>query len=1118
MSVSSQNLSELSSEQRRDLLAKLLAKRGASEPVLTPCSYGQRSLWFMHQLAPTSSVYNVSFAWRIRSAVDMEAMHRAFRDLVDRHEILRTTYEADGGEPMQRINALLPDGFRTNIVGSCSDDDLMKILVDAAAEPFDLEHGPLLRATMVTRTAQDHVMLVVIHHIACDLWSVEHILDDLRTLYEREVGGSHASPLPAPGASYRDFVSWQRTMLDGPEGAEHWNYWREKLSGTLPRLELPTDRPRPAVQSFAGGGVFFPIPADLITGLRAYATAQETTLFTVFLAAYQALLIRYSGQSSVLIGSVTSGRSRREFEPTVGYFVNPITFRADASDDPAFSEWLQRTRKDVLDALDHQDFPFPLLVERLKIDRDASRSPLTDAYFVWDKSRDRSGGTTPLDDGEPAKVAMEWQDLSMEQLVLTQIGTPSDVAMLIFETGPKIFVNIGYSTDLFDRSTIDRFGQHFIEMLSSVIADPDVAISRIPFTTAEERTALAARPAVAPDSSASRELLHRRFERQAGVRPSAIAATGASGQLTYAELNARANALAQRLRAAGVKRGDFVGLFVERDLGMAVAILGILKADAAYVPIDASYPEDRAMFMLNDAGASVLVSQRSLTDALPAIGAVTRVVLDDIAVDAEHAANVAADSTEDAGDRVAYVIYTSGSTGRPKGVMVTHRNVARLFDSTDHWYHFSNEDVWSLFHSVAFDVSVWEFWGALLSGARVVIIPFATTRSPDALLDLLAAEHVTILSQTPSAFRQLVAADAARADIKPLTLRLVIFGGEALDVNTLGPWFDRRGDQQPQLVNKYGITETTVHTTYRPIRVADFGQRVRSPIGIAIPDLYLLVLDPAGQPVPIGVPGELYVGGAGVARGYLNRPELNEARFLPDPASSDPNARLYRSGDLVRRLPDGDIEYLGRIDMQVKVRGFRVELGEIETALLAHPGVDQCAVVVKPDAKDESRLIGYVVARPGHDPVSADLRAFLRRTLPDYMVPSAFVRLAALPVTNSHKLDVRALPVPDQHESASTRAFVPPRSDVEQKIADELQRALSVERVGVDDDFFELGGHSILATALARWIQSHFQIDFPVYAVFESPTVAGMARRVSDLRNAGQPMTAAAETREEFDL
>jgi amino acid adenylation domain-containing protein len=1102
MSAFPADLANLSPEARRELLGRLLSERAAASPaVLSPCSYGQRSLWFMHQLSPMSVAYNVSVAWRIRSAMDEPALHRAFAKLVARHEPLRTTYESRDGEPWQRVHEVLPGGYRTQDVPACSEAELSALVHDDAAQPFDLATGPILRATLFTRAADDHVLLVVIHHIASDLWSTEQMMSDLRALYLAESQPDASVVPPAPlSTRYSDFTTWQRAMLDGPEGEAHWQYWRTVLSGTVPRLELPTDRPRPAIQSFAGDGVTFPIPSDLADALRDRARAEQATLFALFLAAFQTLLIRYSGQDDILVGSISSGRSRHEFEPIVGYFVNPIMFRCDASADPTFRELLQRTRRDALAALDHQDYPFPLLVERLNVARDPSRSPLADAYFVWDRTRDAAEQTNVA----PGQVHLDWQGTSLESLQLTQVGTPSDLSMVVYDMGGTLSASIAFSTDLFDRATIERFAEHYVAVLRAVAADPDVAISRLRLTTDAEREALLAPSKPAPLPSLDAQTLHARFAAQARRRPEGVAVSGASGAITYRELDERANGIAALLRAAGVAHGDLVGLYFDRDVAMISALLGILTCGAAYLPIDRAYPDERVAFMLEDSGAVAVLTERSLSDALPGVS-LRRLFVDD-ALPTAAPATVAASGPDD----LAYVIYTSGSTGRPKGVMVTHRNVMRLFDATEPWYAFSENDVWSLFHSIAFDFSVWEVWGALLHGGRVVVVPFAITRSADAFLDLLARERVTMLSQTPSAFRQLIAADGARPAPLPLSLRTIVFGGEALDVNVLRPWFERRGDEQPRLVNMYGITETTVHTTYRPITRADLNRRVRSPIGVPIPDLQLLVLDPAGQPVPIGVPGELYVGGDGVARGYLNRPELTTARFLAHP---DSPSRLYRSGDLVRRLPDGDIEYIGRIDHQVKVRGFRIELGEIEVALSTHPSVDACAVIIRPDATGDPRIIAYVVLRPTAELSSADLQAFVRRSLPDYMVPGAFVRLPALPLTSNHKLDVNALPAVDQIESASSRPFVPPATPTERAIAVEWQGILGVEQVGLHDDFFELGGHSILATSLARRMRDLFQVDFPVYAVFEAPTVADMARRIDPL--VGQPP---GDSREEFVL
>jgi amino acid adenylation domain-containing protein len=1096
---------------------RLLAERTSAQTNEAPCSYSQRSLWFMYQLAPESPVYNVPSAWRIRSIVDADAMHRAIRQLVQRHEALRTTYENRDGAPWQRVHRELPDGFEARDVGAINESELSALLQADAARPFDLINGPIFRATLYTRTETDHVMLVAVHHIASDMWTIEQILSELRVLYLREANpGASTGELPPIRATYRDFSAWQRDMLAGPDGEEHWNYWRSKLGGPLPRLELPLDRPRPRVQSFVGGGFQIAIPSELAEEARRRARAENATLYPLFLATFQALLARYSGQDDILVGSVTTGRSRSEFETVLGYFVNPIIFRTNLSDDPTFRDLLQRTRVDTLAALDHQDYPFALLVERLNVERDPSRPPLSDVYFVWDRSRETeeqslAAGT----DDTTARLTLDWGGVSLESVHLSQVGTPSDLTLVVFDFHNTLTLNIGYSVDLFDRPTIERMAQHYMTMLRAVIADPDLPVSRIPMATPSEREALL-RWTPAPDlASLDGQSLHRRFEAQARRRPEAVAVSGASGHITYGALDRQATRLAARLRDAGLERGATVGLFVERDGDMAVAILAILKAGGAYLPIDRAYPDDRAAFMLEDSGTKLLVSQRSLASALPGVTGVNRIFVDD-----DPAVEPPDFRSADLGpDDVAYVIYTSGSTGKPKGVMVTHRNVMRLLDATDPWFHFSDRDVWSLFHSIAFDFSVWELWGALLYGGRVVIVPYRTTRSPEDLLDLIANEQVTILSQTPSAFRQLIAADAARGATIPLALRFVIFGGEALDVNMLQPWFDRRGDTAPQLVNMYGITETTVHTTYRPISAADLNLRVRSPIGVPIPDLHLHVFDAAGEPVPIGVPGELYVGGAGVARGYLNRPELTETRFIADHTSTEPGARLYRSGDLVRRLMNGDIEYLGRIDHQVKVRGFRIELGEIETALVSHPSVDHCAVVLKRDADGEPRIVAYVVATAGEDIASGEMQAFIRRSLPDYMVPSAFVKLSALPLTSNHKLDVNALPSPDLADSPSTRPFTPPRTPLELEIAAEWQRILGVERVGADDDFFELGGHSILATRVARWMREQYQIDFPVYAVFESPTVGQMADRVQALAATAvaTPMPSS-QPREEFEL
>jgi amino acid adenylation domain-containing protein len=581
--------------------------------------------------------------------------------------------------------------------------------------------------------------------------------------------------------------------------------------------------------------------------------------------------------------------------------------------------------------------------------------------------------------------------------------------------------------------------------------------------------------------------LHERFERQVERTPQAVALIFEGQRLTYAELNARANRLAHRLRELGVRADQLVGLRVERGLEMVVGILAILKAGGAYVPLDPAYPKERIAFMLEDSRVGVVLTQKTLLGDLAGLS-VSPVLLDEPLAGPES--NPAPLS---GADNLAYVIYTSGSTGKPKGAQITHYNVTRLMEATQDWYRFNQDDVWTLFHSYAFDFSVWELWGALLYGGRVVIVPYMTSRSPEEFRELLIRERVTVLNQTPSAFRQLIQADLARPQAE-LALRTVIFGGEALELQSLRPWFERYGDERPLLVNMYGITETTVHVTYRPIRLADLQSGQGSVIGEPIPDLRLYILDPRGEPTPIGVPGEMYVGGAGVARGYLNREELTAQRFVTDPFT--PGARLYRTGDLARRLVNGDIEYLGRIDSQVKIRGFRIELGEIEAALASHPAVRETVVLAREDSPGDKRLVAYVVGPDAPADLTEQLRAHLRERLPEYMVPSAFVTLEALPLTENGKVDRRALPAPEYVGAQ----YVAPRTATEEKLAAIWAEVLKVERVGIHDNFFELGGHSLLATQMVARVRREFSFDLPLRQIFETPAISSLATRIEALR------------------
>ncbi|HZG43251.1 MAG TPA: amino acid adenylation domain-containing protein, partial [Longimicrobium sp.] len=669
-----------------------------------------------------------------------------------------------------------------------------------------------------------------------------------------------------------------------------------------------------------------------------------------------------------------------------------------------------------------------------------------------------------------------------------------DLSLVLTPTSRGLRGGLTYSTDLFERGTVERMLGHLERVLEQVAADADVRLSRLELLGHAER-ALVLETWNRTDAQYPAHLcIHELFQAQAARTPGAVAVVYEGEALSYAELNARANQLAHALQRRGVGPEVRVGICLERSLEMVVGILAVLKAGGAYVPLDPGYPAERLAFIMADSATPVLLTRETLRGALPAREGVEVVSLDGAAEE------IAAESAENAQggvgpDSLAYVIYTSGSTGAPKGALIEHRNVARLFSATDAWFGFGSGDVWTLFHSYAFDFSVWELWGALLYGGRVVVVPFEVSRDPEAFHALVQREGVTVLSQTPSAFRQFIRVDGERGG--ELALRVVVFGGEALEPASLREWVERRGTETPRLVNMYGITETTVHVTYRPLSREDVFGGSGSPIGRAIPDLRLYVLDPARRPVPIGVPGELYVGGAGVARGYLNRPELTAERFVDDPFAP---GRLYRTGDRVRWRADGTLEYLGRLDEQVKVRGYRIELGEIEAALRQARGVADCAVVVREDATGDRRLAAYIVG----DAETEALRAYVRQSLPEYMVPSAFVFMDALPLTANGKLDRRALPAPDLASAEET--YMAPRTPVEEVLAGLWAEVLRLERVGVEESFFDLGGHSLLATRVVSRVRAVFSVELPLRALFEGPTVAEMAVRVEELRRAELPV------------
>ncbi|HEY0020544.1 MAG TPA: amino acid adenylation domain-containing protein, partial [Longimicrobium sp.] len=947
-----------------------------------PLSFAQRRLWFLDQLEPGSAFYNIASARRLRGPIDAGVLERALGEVVRRHEALRTVFRVGRVEDATQVILPAPEPYvlpLLDLSGRAPDareSALARLAAEDAARPFDLAEGPLFRAALVRLAEDDHALLLCMHHIVGDGWSTGVLYGELGALYLAFRRGE-PSPLPALPVQYADHAVWQHRHLRGEVLDAQLAYWTERLAGAPTLLELPTDRPRPAVQSYRGAVASATWPPGLRGALGALARHEGATLYMVLLAAFQVLLSRYSRQDDVVVGSPVAGRSRAEVEGLIGFFVNTLAFRTDLGGDPAFAALLAHVRDEVLEGYAHQDVPFERLVEELRPERSLAHAPVFQVMFALQNA---AGDDLRLDGVDAAQVdGGGW----MAKFDLTLMMAEDD------DAGLRVW--LGYASDLFDAQTAERMLGHLRVLLEGVSADADVPISMLPLLSAPERTALlhAWSPTEAP-SFPVQGSLHGRFRAQAARTPNARAVTYQGMSLTYAELDARSDRLARRLVRLGVGPEARVGIWAERGLEMVTGLLGILKAGGAYVPLDPAYPADRLAYVMEDARIRVLVAGDGIEGRLPVSGNVRVVPLDDRGDEGEWAdlARVTVGA-----ENAAYVIYTSGSTGRPKGVQVTHANVLRLFDATDDWFRFGAHDVWTLFHSYAFDFSVWELWGALLYGGRLVVVPFLTSRSPEDFYRLLAREGVTVLNQTPSAFRQLVAAEEAVGQADGLALRTVIFGGEALEPGSLRAWIERHGDDRPRLVNMYGITETTVHVTYRPITRADVERGSRSPVGVAIPDLRVYVMDRRMEPCPVGVPGEMLVGGAGVARGYLGRAALTAERFVPDPYGA-PGARLYCSGDGARWLASGELEYLGRLDQQVKIRGFRIEPGEVEGVLATHPAVRQAIVVVREDVPGDRRLVAYVVSPEGVG--AAELREHARTRLPDYMVPAAFVPLDAL--------------------------------------------------------------------------------------------------------------------------
>jgi amino acid adenylation domain-containing protein len=1048
-----------------------------------PLSYAQQRLWFLDQLVPHSPFYNIPAAVQLTGCLDIKALRYTFAEIVRRHEVLRTTFATVGRETVQVIAPAvaieLPVVDLRALTTAEQETESRRLAIEEARRPFDLSRGPLLRVALLCLDASRFVVLLTMHHIVSDGWSVGVLVQEVAALYEAFSRGQ-PSPLPDLPVQYADFAVWQRKWLQGEVLERQIAYWKGRLYN-LPLLELPADRPRPPVQTYRGTRQSFVLPRPLAEALQTVSQREGVTLFMTLLAAFKALLHRYTGQEDIVVGTPIANRNRDEIEGLIGFFVNTLVLRTELSDSLTFRELLGRVREVTLGAYAHQDLPFEMLVDELKPARDLSRSPLFQVMFIH----------------QNAPMTMKVPGLTLDLLVADNGAAQFDLTLSMEECEQGLAGTLAYSTDLFDAATISRLIGHFRVLLESAVADPGQRLSDLALLTDAERRQLLVEWNDTRTEYPQEQCLHEPFEAQVKQTPDAVAVVFEDHHLTYRQLNRRANQLAHYLQEMGVEPETLVSICLERSSEMMVGLLGILKAGGAYLPLDPMYPQERLAFMLEDSRSPVLLTQSQLLDKL------LRHQARAICLDADGAAIARMPYTAPTrvvtADNLAYTIYTSGSTGRPKGVQIPHHAVVNFLHSMRQKLDLREMDVVLSVTTLSFDIAGLELFLPLVVGGRVELASRAVAADGAQLMKELSTSGATAMQATPATWRLLLGAGwQAGERLKALC------GGERMSRGLA----DQLLTQGIVLWNLYGPTETTIWSSAYKVEAVDGPVSIGRPID----NTQICLLDSHLQPVPVGVPGELYIGGDGLARGYLNHPDLTSERFIPNPypllsmeGGQRRGQRLYRTGDLARYLPDGNIEFLGRIDHQVKVRGFRIELGEIEAMLSQHPQVRETVVVAREDGAGpaltalgvDKRLVAYVVASDGCDPTVNEMRRFLQEKLPDYMIPSVFVMLAALPLTPNGKVDRRALPAPDQSRPSLEQVYIAPASEAERAIAAVWRDVLQVERVGVHDNFFDLGGHSLLMVQAHRQLMTKLGVEFPMADLFKHTTIAALARHLS---------------------
>ena len=1091
------------SAEKEALLALLLQEAGIDLPRVEsirqreradsyPLSFAQQRLWFLDQLEPDSGKYNLPLRLQLEGELSVRVLEESLTEMVRRHEALRTCFPVIDSEPVQQI---LPAAALSLPLTDLSDRADAASLVEGIAQEeaqqrFDLAAGPLFRARLLRLAAEEHVLLLNMHHIVSDGWSIGVLIKELSTLYTAYAQG-RPSPLGELPIQYADYAVWQRQWLQGEVLQEQLQYWREQLQGAPAVLELPADHPRPAVQSFRGDRQSLLLDHGVSEQLKELSRREGVTLFMTLLAAWQVLLSRYSGQEEIVVGSPIAGRTRSETEGLIGFFVNTLVLRGDLSGDPSFIELLQRVKEVSLGAYGHQEVPFEKLVEELQPERSLSHNPLFQVMFMLQNR---------------AAELRELGRLRLQAQAVESATAKFDLSLAVTEIEAGLKCSLQYTTDLFEPWTITRMLGHFETLLAGIVAAPQQRLSQLPLLTAAEQQQLLVEwndtARLLPD-----RCIHQLFEEQVRLTPEAVAVSDEQEQLSYAELNVRANQLAHYLREQGVGAEVLVGICMERTVEMVVSLLAVLKAGGAYVPLDPTYPEQRLNYMLQDAGVRVLLSEQKLRERVAVTEAVQVHCREDwSAALAQY--STANPAVELSGTNLAYVIYTSGSTGVPKGVQIQHRSLSNFLHSLKTELHITNVDTLLAVTSLSFDIAALELFLPLTVGAEIVLATTDMVSDGALLIDKIESADITIMQATPATWRLLV--EAGWKTRKPLNK---LCGGEALQRQLATELLDSLGP----LWNLYGPTETTIWSALYRVNQADSSEG-SIPIGKPIANTQIYILDKKFNPVGTGISGELYIGGEGLARGYVNLPGATAERFIPNPFSERPGERLYRTGDLVRYLSNGCIDFLGRMDHQVKVRGFRIELSEIEHVLLSHPSVGACAVTAREDSPGDTRLIAYTVTIAGTSSTSGELRLYVSQKLPAYMVPSAFITLDELPLTPNGKLDRKALPAPDGELHNSTREYLAPSTPLEQTIVAIWEQVLRVERIGLHDNFFEIGGHSLLATQVISRMREALQVELSLRMIFEHPTVASLVTLVTDRQCASSALMSSPIPREKFDL